>query len=66
MLRQGEALGRDAVRRRQRGGEDGSATVAEEVAEQGRCPVVVAEAAEEARVGDEAAPVFADEGGAGK
>jgi len=64
LLRQGEALGWDAVRRRQRGGEDGPATVAEEVAEQGRCPVVLAEAAEEARVGDEAAPVFADEGGA--
>jgi hypothetical protein len=40
--------------------------VVEEVAEQGRCPVVLAEAAEEAGVRDEAAPVFADEGGTGE
>ena len=62
--RQGEALGWDAVRRRQRRDEDGPARVAEEVAEQGRRrPVVVlAEAAEEERVRDEASPAFAHEG----
>lgn len=62
--RQGETLGRDAVRRRHRRDEDGPARVAEEVAQQGRRrPVVVlAKAAEEERVRDEASPAFADEG----
>jgi len=63
--RQGEALRWDAVRRGQRRGEAGPVRVVEEVAQQGRrrpVVVVLAEAAEEERVRDEASPAFADEG----
>lgn len=65
-LRHGEARGRDAVRRVQRGIEDGDAEFAGEQAEEGRFPVVGAEAAEENGVGDEAASALADEFGAGE
>nr|CAB3465478.1 unnamed protein product [Digitaria exilis] len=50
----------------QRWGEDWHVSAGEEVAEEGRCPVVLLVAAEEAGVGDEAAPALADEGDPGK
>jgi len=62
--RQGEALPRDAVGPTQRGHELDVAVLVGEEAEEGRRPVVGAEAAEEGRVGEEAAPALADEGGA--
>lgn len=62
---QGEAIrGRDGIRRIQHGREADLASVVEEEAEEGRLPVVGAEAAEEPGVGDEAAPAPADRGGA--
>uniref|UniRef100_A0A0E0IPA3 Uncharacterized protein n=1 Tax=Oryza nivara TaxID=4536 RepID=A0A0E0IPA3_ORYNI len=61
----GEARGGDPVRRVQRGGEDGVGADLDD-AEEGRLAVAGAEAAEEAAVGDEAAPAGADEGGAGE
>jgi len=65
---QREARGGHAVRRVQRGGKLDLAAVevVGEEAEEGRFPVAAAEAAEEMRVGDEAAPLLADEGGAGE
>jgi hypothetical protein len=64
-LRQGEPRGGDAVGRVQRGSErmTGRSMEGEEAEEQG-LPVVRAEAAEEAGVGDEEAPALADDGGA--
>nr|CAB3465475.1 unnamed protein product [Digitaria exilis] len=64
--RKGEARGGDAVGPAQRGHELDVAVLVGEEAEEGRRPVVGAEAAEEDGVGEEAAPAPADEGGAGE
>jgi hypothetical protein len=66
MLRQGKARRRNAVRRAQHRHKDGLGEAFVEEAEQGRRPVVSAEAVEELGVADEAAPAPADEGGAGE
>jgi hypothetical protein len=64
-MRLGESPGRDAVGRVQRGSEAIAGRFMEgEEAEERGLPVVRAEAAEEAGVGDEAAPALADDGGA--
>jgi hypothetical protein len=64
-LRQGEARGGYAVGRVQRGSEavKGAVSFEGDEAEERRLPVVRAEAAEEAGVGDEAAPALANGGG---
>lgn len=62
--RQGEARAGDAVGPAKRGQELDVAVFVGEEAEEGRRPVVGAEAAEEGGVGEDAAPALADEGGA--
>jgi len=64
--RQGEARAGDAVGPAQRGHEVDVAVFVGEEAEEGRRPVVGAEAAEEGGVGEDAAPALADERGAGE
>lgn len=61
-----EALGRDAVGRGQDGGEHDAVIAALEDAEEGRLPVVGAEAGDEFGVDGDASPPLADGGGAGK
>jgi hypothetical protein len=64
--RQGEALAGDAVGPAQRGHELDVAVLVGEEAEEGRRPVMGAEAAEEGGIGEDATPALADEGGAGE
>jgi hypothetical protein len=61
-----EALMRDEIWRAEGGPEEGVSGVPHDEAEDRRLPFVVAEAAEEPRVGDDAAPLLADGGDAGK
>jgi hypothetical protein len=61
-----EALVRDMVWRVENGPEVGKPGVAHDEAEEGRLPVVVAKAAEELGVGDDAGPQLADDGEAGQ
>jgi hypothetical protein len=61
-----EALVRDMVWRVENGPEVGKPDVAHDKAEEGRLPVVVAKAAEELGVGDDAGPQLADDEEAGQ
>jgi hypothetical protein len=61
-----EALMRDEIWRAEAGPEEGFPVVSHDEAEDRRLAVVVAEPAEEPRVGDDAAPLLADGGDAGK
>jgi hypothetical protein len=61
---QGEAVGRDAVGRVKSGPEGDFSAYERELAEEGRLPVVDAEAAEELGIGGDASPALGDEGGA--
>jgi hypothetical protein len=59
---QGEAVGRDAVGRVQCGPERDFSAYEREFAEEGRFPVVDAEAAEELGIGGDVSPALGDEG----